>query len=73
MPLRKTSGSKGRKQRSTTSRPASLRQTGVKGRRSLAQDKKKVAKLPGKRRSTSGRVYYERRANRSDVNRKRRI
>lgn len=33
----------------------------------IAEDKKHRAKKPGKRTSANGKVYYERRANRSDV------
>ena len=42
---------------------ASTRQT---GRSNAKRDKKRKAKAPGKRRSASGKVYYERRKNRSD-------
>jgi len=45
-----------------------LRQTGK--RKSLALDRKRKAKLPGRRRSRSGRIYYEYRRNRSDLKRK---
>lgn len=40
------------------------RQTGSSNRR---LDKKRKAKAPGKRKSASGKTYYERRRNRSDV------
>ena len=40
------------------------RQTGATH---VLEDKKKKAKKPGKRVSATGKVYYERRANRSDV------
>lgn len=33
-------------------------------------DKRRHAKRPGKRRSKSGKLYYETRPNRSDVNRR---
>jgi len=46
-----------------------LRQTGV--RRSLKIDKKRRALLPSKRRSRTGKVYWETRRNRSDVKGKR--
>ncbi len=36
-------------------------------------DGRLLAKFPGKRRSKSGKTYYESRRNRSDVNRKTRI
>ena len=39
----------------------------------LREDKKRVAKRVGKRRSASGNIYYERRENRSDVDRRRRL
>lgn len=44
-------------------------QTGVRGRShsDLKNDSKRKAKLPGKRISAAGNVYYERRANRSDL------
>lgn len=41
-----------------------FRQTGTSNK---AADKKRTAKRPGKRRSASGKTYYERRKNRSDV------
>lgn len=42
---------------------ASTRQTGSSN---IKRDKQRKAKPPGKRKSASGRVYYERRKNRSD-------
>lgn len=42
---------------------ASTRQTGSSNR---SIDKKRKAKAPGKRKSASGKLYYERRKNRSD-------
>jgi hypothetical protein len=45
---------------------AASRQTKMKGR-DIAKDLDRSAKAPGKRKSASGRTYYERRANRSDV------
>lgn len=39
----------------------------------VKQDKKIKAKHPGKRKSASGKTYHESRANRSDVNRTKRI
>jgi len=45
---------------------AESRQTKMKGR-DIARDLDYQAKAPGKRTSASGRTYYERRANRSDV------
>jgi len=45
---------------------AASRQTKMKGR-DIAKDLDRAAKAPGKRKSATGRTYYERRANRSDV------
>ena len=42
-------------------------------KRSTARDRKLTAKKPGKRVSASGRTYYERRVNRSDVSKKKRL
>ena len=44
----------------------------LKGRtkRSIKSDKTKSAKSPGKRKAKSGSVYYEDRANRSDIDKK---
>jgi hypothetical protein len=36
------------------------------GRSNKSRDRKYTAKAPGKRKSSSGKTYYERRANRSD-------
>jgi hypothetical protein len=48
-----------------------LRQTKVVGTRyDRAADAKRTAKKPGKRMSKSGKVYTERRVNRSDKSRK---
>jgi len=50
-----------------------MSQSATKGYRtkaSLAADKQRKAKAPGRRRSKSGNMYTERRANRSDINRK---
>lgn len=46
-----------------------FRQIGTKNRSKYMKkhDKKIIAKPPGKRVSKSGKVYYERRANRSDI------
>lgn len=41
-----------------------MKQTGT--RKSLALDRKRKAKLPGKRRSKTGKIYWETRKNRSD-------
>lgn len=46
------------------------RQTGKSDRK---RDQKLVAKLPGKRISASGNIYYERRANRSDTPAQRKV
>ncbi|HQP71636.1 MAG TPA: hypothetical protein PLP90_03090, partial [Methanoculleus sp.] len=43
---------------------ATNRQT---GRSNLTRDRQRKAMLPGKRRSASGRIYYETRKNRSDL------
>jgi len=43
---------------------ATTRQT---GRSDLARDRQRKAMQPGKRRSASGRIYYETRKNRSDL------
>ncbi len=43
------------------------------GRSNTASDKKRTAKKPGKRVSKSGKTYTERRANRSDKSKKRRL
>ena len=48
----------------------SLRQTGKSDK---AKDKKLTAKKPGKRISKSGKTYTERRRNRSDKNKKKRL
>lgn len=45
---------------------AASRQTKMRGR-DIAKDIERKAKAPGKRTSASGKKYYERRANRSDV------
>ena len=45
-------------------RKTKFRQTGHSNK---AADKKRTARRPGKRRSASGKTYYERRKNRSDV------
>ena len=42
-----------------------LAQTGT--RKSLARDRGRIAKLPGKRISKTGKVYWETRKNRSDA------
>jgi len=47
---------------------ASTRQTGK--RKSLKRDKKRKALPPGKRKSKTGKIYYEYRRNRSDVKKK---
>ena len=48
----------------------SLRQTGKSDKKI---DKKLTAKKPGKRKSKSGKIYSERRRNRSDKNKKKRL
>lgn len=71
MPLTKKSRStaKSRTRKKTTARSKSTRQTGVAGKRSLSDDKKRKAKKPGWRKAASGRWYSERRGNRSDKSR----
>lgn len=60
-----------RKQRKrATTRKKLLRQI---GKSNIKRDKLFVAKKPGKRVSASGNVYYERRRNRSDKNRRKRL
>jgi len=49
---------------------SSKRQT---GRSNKAVDRSLKAKLPGKRRSSTGKIYYEYRKNRTDVNPKKRL
>ena len=44
-----------------------------KHKRSTVRDRKLSAKKPGKRVSESGNTYYERRVNRSDVSKKKRL
>lgn len=43
------------------------------GKSKTSADKKLLARFPGKRRSKSGKTYYESRRNRSDVNRKKKL
>ena len=64
-------GTKGKKK--TTTKPKVTGQSATKGYRtkaSIAADKARKAKGPGRRRSKSGKTYTERRPNRSDVNRR---
>jgi len=62
------------KRSSTKKRLTPPKQLWVKGYvYDLRRDKKRVAKHPGKRVSKSGKVYYERRVNRSDRNRRIRL
>lgn len=49
------------------------RQTGKQTKTGRAVDKTKKAKLPGKRVSASGKTYTERRKNRSDKDRRKRL
>ncbi|MEO0250140.1 MAG: hypothetical protein ABIN58_11575 [candidate division WOR-3 bacterium] len=44
------------------------RTKGLLGRSVTTRDRKRTAERPGKRVSASGRVYYERRRNRADMN-----
>ena len=46
---------------------------GARSKKAVAADKQRKAKPPGRRRSATGKVYTERRANRSDVNRTKRL
>jgi hypothetical protein len=67
------------KKKSTTKKKSGQTKIGAYGRRvlkarstqtgtsSTARDKKRRAMQPGKRRSASGRIYYEYRKNRSDL------
>ena len=58
----------------TKAKRGKLYQTGGKRTvRGVLQDEKLTAKKPGKRTAKTGRVYYERRANRSDRNPKRKL
>jgi len=41
--------------------------------RSIKQDKQRLAKKPGKRKSKNGKTYYESRPNRSDKNKRKRL
>ncbi len=43
------------------------------GKSDYKRDKKRTAKKPGKRKSKSGKVYYEYRRNRSDRDRRKRL
>lgn len=52
-------------------RRAKVRRWQTGKRKSPARDRARKAKLPGKRRSKSGKRYYERRRNRSDMGKKR--
>ena len=40
---------------------------------SIPKDRQRLAMPPGKRRSKSGKIYTEHRANRTDINRKKRL
>lgn len=57
--------------------PKNNRQIKVYSKRGRAvhirNDKRILAKKVGKRRSASGNIYYERRENRSDVDKRRRL
>lgn len=61
---RKRSGSTTKKRYAGVARSTSEYRTGRSNQR---YDDRRKAKLPGKRVSASGRVYYERRRNRSDT------
>lgn len=43
------------------------KRTGTQTKKGMSRDKKRLALGPGKRRSRSGKIYYESRKNRSDV------
>jgi hypothetical protein len=62
---RKNIGKVAKKQAAPKTSAAS-RQTKMR-ERSIVKDLVRKAKAPGKRRSASGKIYYERRANRSDI------
>lgn len=67
MPATKTRKKTGSK------KPKTMGQLPTKGYRtkaSIAADRSRKAKSPGRRRSKTGKVYTERRANRSDINRR---
>lgn len=53
--------------------PKKYKKRQVKNTKSIKADKKRKAKLPGKRKSKKGKTYYEYRSNRSDANPKRRL
>ena len=58
----------------TKTKGGKLRQTGGKRTvRGLLQDEKISAKKPGRRISKTGKVYYERRGNRSDRDPKKKL
>jgi len=73
MPRRKTTRRKSTKRRTTRTRrytrPVVLkvirRQTRV--RKSISRDRNRTAYAPGKRRSRTGKIYWETRKNRSDL------
>jgi len=70
MPRRKTTRRKTTKRRTTRIvRPVVIKvirkQSGV--RKSISRDRKRKALPPGKRRSKTGRIYWETRKNRSDL------
>jgi hypothetical protein len=48
--------------------PRTIKVSGQTGKSKTAADKKRTALKPGKRKSRSGKIYYETRKNRSDVN-----
>ena len=54
------------KKQATPKTSAASRQTKMR-ERNIVKDLVRKAKAPGKRRSASGKIYYERRANRSDI------
>lgn len=66
---KKKSAAKPAAKKTSTTKKVKAYQT---GRSNLKMDEKRKAKLPGKRKSASGRTYYERRKNRSDTEAQRR-
>jgi len=43
------------------------------GKSNIKSDRKRVAMAPGKRSSKNGNIYYEKRRNRSDMNKRKRL
>ena len=64
---------KTKKKRVTLAKAFPKYQTGKQTKTGWIADRKRTAKLPGKRTSKSGKIYYERRLNRSDKDRRERV